>query len=221
MVNNLHHEQNEFNIFIMAKNSENQSTDTASDKIDPRGFRQALGHFATGVTVITAQSPGGDLVGITANSFNSVSLDPPMVLWSLSRASEGFDLFTAAEHFCVNILADDQVELSNHFAAKKLDKFSSVKYEPGIGGSPVLDDTAANFQCKTSFTYEGGDHLIFVGEVLAFNDTGKQGLLYHQGKYAVSDVHPFHAKDSSDSAATGFVDDYLDYLLSSAAQSSL
>ena len=188
-----------------------------SRHLDPKAFRQALGHFATGVTVITAKSSSGELVGITANSFNSVSLDPPMVLWSLARSSLGFDLFTSADHFCVNILAENQVDVSNHFAAKKLNKFDDIVYTPGIGGAPVLEDTAANFQCHTAFTYEGGDHLIFVGEVLEFNHTGKPGLVFHQGQYAVSDVHPFNIDNTKDTAATGFIDDYLDYLLTSAA----
>ena len=186
--------------------------------VDPREFRNALGHFATGVTVITACAPNGDLIGITANSFNSVSLDPPMVLWSLAKNSKGLALFSAAGHFCVNILADDQVELSNHFAAKKLDKFASVEFRQGQGRSPVLAGCAANFECRTAFTYEGGDHLIFVGEVLAFEHTGKPGLVYHQGHYAVSEIHPFHGTDDAgDHEASGFVDDYLDYLLSVAA----
>lgn len=190
-----------------------------SQAIEPRQFRNALGHFATGVTVITACSPGGELVGVTANSFNSVSLDPPMVLWSLSKASRGIQFFLDATYFCVNVLAADQVSLSNHFASKKEQKFADLEFETGLGGTPMLYDCAARFQCKTAFTYEGGDHLIFVGEVVAFDETGKQGLVYHQGKYAVSDLHAFHAADTEDrQTGGGFVDDYLDYLLSTAAQ---
>ena len=140
-----------------------------------------------------------------------------MVLWSLSRTSSGFDLFSAADHFCVNILADDQVALSNHFAKRGRDKFSNVDFQSGEGGAPILDECAANFQCRTAFTYEGGDHLIFVGEVLAFEHTGKSGLVFHQGQYRVSDIHPFHSEDKDDNNASGFVDDYVDYLLSIAA----
>lgn len=198
----------------------NEQADTARGirAVEPREFRNALGHFATGVTVITARAPDGELVGVTANSFNSVSLDPPMVLWSLSRASRGLAYFTAAEYFCVNVLAADQVSLSNHFASKQEDKFADLEFEPGLGGSPLLPGCAARFQCKNAFTYEGGDHLIFVGEVAAFDETGKPGLVYHQGKYAVSDVHPFHAGEPATHATGGgFVDDYLDYLLSTAA----
>ena len=189
----------------------------AVNALDSGEFRRALGHYATGVTVITAQAPGGQLVGITANSFNSVSLDPPMVLWSLARSSSGFDLFSSAGHFCVNILAADQVELSNHFARRNPDKFSNLDFEAGAGGAPVLGDCAANFQCRTAFTYEGGDHLIFVGEVLAFHHTGKSGLVFHEGQYRVSEIHPFHADDAGPDNASGFVDDYVDYLLSIAA----
>lgn len=203
----------------MATNA-NEQADAARGirAVEPREFRNALGHFATGVTVITARAPDGELVGVTANSFNSVSLDPPMVLWSLSRASRGLAYFTAAEYFCVNVLAADQVSLSNHFASKQEDKFADLEFEPGLGGSPLLPGCAARFQCKNAFTYEGGDHLIFVGEVAAFDETGKPGLVYHQGKYAVSDVHPFHAGEPATHATGGgFVDDYLDYLLSTAA----
>ena len=183
--------------------------------IEPREFRNALGHFATGVTVITAQSRTGELVGVTANSFNSVSLDPPMVLWSLSKTSRGLPFFLDTEYFCVNVLAADQVSVSNHFAGKKERKFTDIDYEQGVGGAPLLRECAARFQCRTAFTYEGGDHLIFVGEVIAFDHTGKAGLVYHQGKYAVSDIHAYHAEENP-MRGGGFVDDYLDYLLTAA-----
>ena len=198
----------------MAEINKKISTDAIA--VDPREFRRALGQFATGVTVITARAPSGELVGVTANSFNSVSLDPPMVLWSLSKASRGLRFFLEAESFCVNVLAADQVSVSNHFASKKDDKFADLSFDSGAGGAPLLQDCAARFQCQTAFTYEGGDHLIFVGEVLAFDESGKQGLVYHQGKYAVSDLHAVHAAPAHDPSG-GFVDDYLDYLLSTAA----
>jgi len=198
--------------------ADQSKTDNPGNAFEPREFRNALGHFATGVTVITARATSGELVGVTANSFNSVSLDPPMVLWSLSKSSRGLAFFTEAEYFCVNVLAADQVSVSNHFASKQEQKFADLEFETGQGGSPLLPGCAARFQCKTAFTYEGGDHLIFVGEVVAFDETGKPGLVYHQGKYAVSDVHAFHAGDTrEESSAGGFVDDYLDYLLSTAA----
>ena len=183
--------------------------------IDPIEFRNALGAFATGVTVVTTNCNEVGRVGLTANSFNSVSLDPPMVLWSLAKTSKALKFFTDAERFCVNILAADQVSISNHFASKILDKFSTIAYKDGVLGTPVIDDCSASFECKTVFTYEGGDHLIFVGEVVNFIKTDKKALLYHAGRYAVSEPHPITAPKNEDSPSKskGFVDDYLDYLL--------
>lgn len=188
------------------------------EKIDPTAFRNALGIFATGVTVISTNSPEVGRIGITANSFNSVSLDPPMVLWSLGKNSGALPFFKEAGSFCVNVLAADQVSISNHFASKTRDKFADIEYRDGILGSPVLAGCAASFECKTAFTYEGGDHLIFVGEVVKFSNNSKPGLLYHVGRYAVSNPHPATALNRREETAapTGFVDDYLDYLLAKA-----
>lgn len=166
--------------------------------VDKQAFRSALGHFATGVTVITAQTPGGECIGITANSFNSVSLDPPLILWSLSKSSLGLKLFTDAEYFCVNVLASDQMDISNHFASQQLDKFRDIEITYGYYGTPLIAGCAARFQCKTRCTYEGGDHLIFIGEVMEFDQTSKRGLVYHHGQYAVSEPHP-----SADGKKTG------------------
>lgn len=189
--------------------------------IDPNQFRAALGAFATGVTVITARDPDGAYVGITANSFNSVSLDPPLVLWSLDRSSRSLAAFQRASHFAVNVLAADQVSLSKHFARPIDDKFAGLPFECGAGDAPLLGGCAARFQCRKTFEYEGGDHLIFVGEVIAFNDSGRSALVYHKGRYAVSEPHPVTAADTdTDDAAApagGFIDDYLDYLLAHAA----
>ena len=183
-------------------------------KIDKREFRNALGTFATGVTVITAKHPDGAYVGVTANSFNSVSLDPPLVLWSLAKTSNSLPGFVASDYFAVNVLAADQVTWSNHFATQQDDKFIDVSYENGAGDAPLLDGCAARFQCKKNFIYEGGDHLIIVGEVIKFDNTGRPGLLYHEGHYAVSEAHPVAAaKQAEQSARGGFADDYLDYLL--------
>ncbi|WP_019529701.1 flavin reductase [Dasania marina] len=186
--------------------------------IDPIEFRNALGAFATGVTVVTTNCDEVGRVGLTANSFNSVSLDPPMVLWSLAKTSKALKFFTDAQQFCVNILAADQVSISNHFASKTLDKFSTIAYKDGIIGTPVIDDCSASFECKTVFTYEGGDHLIFVGEVVNFIKTDKKALIYHAGSYAVSEPHPITAPKNADNPSKnrGFVDDYLDYLLAKA-----
>lgn len=162
----------------------------ATSTIDKQVFRNALGHFATGITVITAKTPSGEYIGITANSFNSVSLDPPLILWSLSKESMGFKFFTETEHFCVNVLASDQINISNHFASQKLKKFNDIDITFGVCGAPLIEGCVTRFECKTSFTYEGGDHLIFVGEVIAFDLISKPSLLYHHGNYAISNPHP-------------------------------
>lgn len=191
----------------------------AGPAVDRQAFRNALGRFATGVTVITARDAEAGLVGITANSFSSVSLDPPMVLWSLSRTSSTLEYFRRARHFCVNVLAADQIELSNRFAGRHWQKFDGVPIREGLGGAPVLEGCAAVFECATSFVYEGGDHLIFVGEVQSFTQNDAPTLLFHRGRYAVSGPHP--AFDSavrrSSAGRTPFLDDYLDYLLARAA----
>ncbi|MCQ4346440.1 flavin reductase [Pseudomonas stutzeri] len=157
---------------------------------DPRVFRRALGNFATGVTIVTARSPSGEQVGVTANSFNSVSLEPPLILWSIDKRSASHAVFAAASHFAVNILAADQIELSNHFARPQEDKFAGVGYEAGLGGAPLLPDCAARFQCELHQQVDGGDHWILIGKVVAFDDLGRSPLLYHQGAYSMVLPHP-------------------------------
>ncbi|AZE79428.1 P-hydroxyphenylacetate hydroxylase C1:reductase component [Pseudomonas synxantha] len=155
-----------------------------SDIFDPRAFRRALGNFATGVTVVTAATASGRKVGVTANSFNSVSLDPPLVLWSIDKRSNSHEVFEEASHFAVNVLAADQVHLSNNFARPREDRFALIEYEPGEGGSPVFADCSARFHCEKYQQIDGGDHWIMIGKVVAFDDFGRAPLLYHQGAYA-------------------------------------
>ncbi len=150
-------------------------------QIDTKDLRQALGCFATGVTVVTTMCPDGPL-GITANSFASVSLDPPLVLWSPARKSARFPAFEAASHFAVHILSQSQRDLSNRFAQEGF-AFDELDYESGEGGVPLLSDCAARFECLHAAGYDGGDHLIIVGEVLRFESTQKPPLIYHRGGY--------------------------------------
>lgn len=157
--------------------------------IDPRAFRRALGNFATGVTIMTA-SAGGRQVGVTANSFNSVSLDPPLILWSIVKRSGSYPVFAEATHFAVNILAANQIALSNQFAKPAEDRFAGVAHRAGVGGSVLIDDTAASFQCEKFQTIDGGDHWILIGKVVAFEDHGRAPLLYHQGTYSMVLPHP-------------------------------
>ncbi|MBJ7539602.1 p-hydroxyphenylacetate 3-hydroxylase reductase component [Marinomonas transparens] len=151
---------------------------------DPKEFRRALGNFATGVTVVTAQDANGNKVGVTANSFNSVSLDPPLVLWSLAKSSGSYQVFEHSEHFAVNILAADQIDLSNHFAKPSDDKFAEIDFDLGVGNSPILKNTTACFQCEKYQVIDGGDHWIMLGKVVAFDHVGRSPLLYVQGSYA-------------------------------------
>jgi flavin reductase (DIM6/NTAB) family NADH-FMN oxidoreductase RutF len=161
------------------------SVNAASPEFDTRAFRRALGNFATGVTVVTALGSSGRKVGVTANSFNSVSLDPPLILWSIDKRSSSYEVFQEATHFSVNILAADQVELSNNFARPSDDRFAAIEYATGVGGAPVLLDCSARFHCEKYEQLDGGDHWILIGKVIAFDDIGRAPLLYHQGTYSM------------------------------------
>ena len=146
-------------------------------------LREALGNFVTGVTVITTRSEE-ELYGLTANSFSSVSLDPPLVLFSLSRTAECFAAFQSSKHFAVNVLRSDQEALSNRFATKDIDKWSGVGWAPGQGGCPLLDGAVATFECRITARHEGGDHVIYVGEVLTFSQgEGGAPLAFFRGGY--------------------------------------
>ena len=146
-------------------------------------FRQALGSFATGVTIITTLGRNGQKVGMTANSFNSVSLDPPLILWSLGRQANCHDDFIAAEYFAVHILASDQQQLSNRFAETGSDRFADLDCSQGLSGIPILPHYSTCFQCKMAQQYDGGDHIIITGEVIEFTDNQLQPLLFHRGNY--------------------------------------
>lgn len=147
-------------------------------------FRAALGMFATGVTVVTARTADGALVGLTANSFNTVSLEPPLVLWSLSRAAASLTVFSTGSHYAINILGADQQELARRFAAKDVDRFADLQFVEGVGGAPLLPGAAATFECFNRSRYEEGDHVIFVGEVeRCTHRPGASPLLFHGGKF--------------------------------------
>ena len=152
-------------------------------QIDAADYRNALGAFTTGVTVVTTRGSDGQDIGLTANSFNSVSLDPPMVLWSLGKSSRSMPFFRQAKTFAVHILSSDQEELSTRFARRGADKFAGLDLQRGPDDVPLLPDCAACFICKTAYQYEGGDHIIFVGEVTGFNHWEREPLLFHRGQY--------------------------------------
>lgn len=151
---------------------------------DQREFRTALGHFATGITVVTARASNGDLLGVTVNSFNSVSLDPPLVLFSLERRALSLPAFETAGSFAVNILSDSQTHLSQNFARTQGDKWQGIAFDLWETGSPILQGCLAAFDCRTHAIHDGGDHRIFLGEVLRFEAQAEgTPLLYFRGSY--------------------------------------
>ena len=161
------------------------ANELASDHspIDPRDFRNALGTFATGVTIITAAGADGRPYGLTCNSFASVSLNPPLVLWSLGMFSQALGIFQNASHFAVNVLGASQQAMATKFAKSSEDKFAGVDWTPGLGGAPLLADSVANFQCRSAGRYYGGDHIIFLGAVEAYAYNRTEPLLFVRGGY--------------------------------------
>lgn len=151
---------------------------------DSRGFRDALGHFATGVCLVTARAADCEVVGLTINSFASVSLDPPMVLWSLDRASDRFSVFMNAERFCINVLGGNAKDLSHRLSRKGERSLHNHPLRNGKCDVPILADAIAHFECEIAARHDGGDHVIFVARVLS-HDHASHGdpLLYYRGRY--------------------------------------
>lgn len=156
---------------------------------DLRAFRTALGSYATGVTIVSACGSDGQPVGVTVNSFTSLSMDPPLVLWSLSNHAYSRPVFEQAQHFTVHVLGADQVDLAMRFATRgALDKFADIAWGRGENGAPVLPGVATWFQCVRHVTYQGGDHQIYVGRVLKFWTSAKSPLAFHDGQFATCTV---------------------------------
>ncbi|MET0220265.1 MAG: flavin reductase family protein [Tardiphaga sp.] len=152
--------------------------------LDTRAFRRALGQFATGVAVITAQGANGDALGMTMSSFNSVSVDPPLILFSIDRKASSLPAMTEARGYAVNILGRDQEHLSNKFARSLGDKWSAVEHTLGIEAAPLIAGALAHFECVPYAHYDGGDHVIFVGRVLQFTaHPGGEPLIFYRGAY--------------------------------------
>jgi 3-hydroxy-9,10-secoandrosta-1,3,5(10)-triene-9,17-dione monooxygenase reductase component len=190
--------------------------DIPSQHFDSRAFRAALSAFATGVTVVTTRFQAEQDIGITANSFNSVSLDPPLILWSLSRKAMSLAAFIGSEHFAVHVLAADQDALSHRFATQGADKFAGLPLGRGASGVPLFDDCSARFECRKAFTYDGGDHMIFIGEVLRFQDFQRPPLIFHAGRYALAVEKPPRIDTPTGDAGepdSSFSRDFLIYLL--------
>jgi flavin reductase (DIM6/NTAB) family NADH-FMN oxidoreductase RutF len=150
---------------------------------EEREFRHALGRFATGIAVVTLKTPEGR-IGLTVNSFNSVSLNPALVVWSLAKTSPSLPAFEASEYYAINILAADQEDLSNRFASKQVDRFAGLTVEEGLGGAPLLPGASARFQVRNVTRHDGGDHVVFIAEVEEFDYAPeREPLLYFAGRY--------------------------------------
>ncbi|MCZ9881213.1 flavin reductase [Arthrobacter sp. B2a2-09] len=170
--------------FVEARKSEDSAA------FDLRDFRGALGQFATGVTVVTTLAADGRKVGMTANSFTSVSMEPPLVLWCPSKRAPSLTDFEESTHFAINILASDQHVLSRQFATPSIDKFEGAETSEGIAGVPLLNGAVATFQCRTVSRHDAGDHVIYVGEVEKYENPGGAPLVFHGGKYHATASHP-------------------------------
>ncbi len=155
---------------------------------DPRAFRNALGHFATGVTVVTTRDLDGQPVGVTVNSFSSVSLDPPLILWSLAKKSYSLAAFENHPAFAVHVLASNQQDLSDRFARAGTDKFADLPVAEGFEGVPLLPHCAAVFQCSVTHRHDGGDHVILIGRVQRFATEERPPLLFYRGRYATPET---------------------------------
>ncbi len=180
--------------------------------IDPAIFRRALSQFPTGVTVVTAQH-NGKFVGMTANSFASVSLSPPLVLWSVATSSPSHDAFVASDAFAIHFLAVDHSDLAHHFSHRHADKFASIKHTPGVTGAPLLDGLAPILECRTWARYPGGDHTILVGEVVRLIPRSHDPLLFHFGRLGRIPKPPRETPP----LPQGFARSYLPYLLAQAS----
>ncbi|MFS4580232.1 flavin reductase [Phaeobacter sp. C3_T13_0] len=164
--------------------------------LDPRALRHAFGTFMTGVTVVTAHDQAGEPIGFTANSFTSVSLDPPMLLVCLANSSRNYDAVVTSEGFAVNILAETQIDISNTFARPVEDRFAGINWQKGPEGSPLIEGVSAWFDCSLHKTVEAGDHVILIGEVKAFDASPHPGLGYARGAYVTPAM-------TAESAVTG------------------
>lgn len=169
---------------------------------DARALRDAFGAFPTGVTVVTARDQAGAPIGFTANSFTSVSLDPPLLLVCLAKTSRNFATMTGAASFAINVLSETQKDVSNTFARPVEDRFSAVKWEPGEAGSPIFSDVAAWFECAMEQVIEAGDHVILMGRITSFGNSGLNGLGYARGGYFT----PILASKAVSAAAEGNIE---------------
>lgn len=188
---------------------------TKFHETDAKALREVLASFATGVTIVTTNDASGEPVGITANSFSSVSLSPPLVLWSLAKSAFSRTAFEANGYWAVHILAHNQESLSNRFARSGENKFAGLTLESGINDVPLIPGCAARLQCETALQYEGGDHIIFVGEVVQYEAISTSPLVFHAGRYAMAVQNPqaLSLSKAMKNSSIGHTEDYIGYLL--------
>jgi flavin reductase (DIM6/NTAB) family NADH-FMN oxidoreductase RutF/DNA-binding MarR family transcriptional regulator len=171
----------------------NRSSKDVIEKGDPasdaRGFRRCLSQFATGIVIVTTDNEG-DRAGVTVNSFSSVSLDPPLVLWAIGRQSRSFKTFQDCSQFAINVLATDQIELSRQFSGSRENKFEGVTVLSGTSEAPLIDGALAHLECYMHSRVEAGDHLLIIGKVKSYTTYKGEPLLFTQGKYGLADEHP-------------------------------
>jgi 3-hydroxy-9,10-secoandrosta-1,3,5(10)-triene-9,17-dione monooxygenase reductase component len=145
--------------------------------------KKALAQFATGVTIVTTRAADGSPAGLTVNSFNSVSLDPPLILWSLAHKAQSLDAFRKCERYLVHVLAVNQLDVARVFATRGADKFGTTKWQPNASGLPQLAGCIAWFECGNRRQYDEGDHVILVGRIDAFAIPGGAPLIFHDSRY--------------------------------------
>jgi len=159
------------------------------EHIDGLALRRALGAFPTGVTVMTTLDATGRACGITVNSFSSVSLDPPLILWSHSLSSRSYPVFREADRFVVNILSEHQIQISRQFSTASDDKFRNVAFRSGVGGVPIISSCAANLECVKVSAHPEGDHVIYIGRVIRLERSEHRPLVFGDGRYLVARDH--------------------------------
>jgi flavin reductase (DIM6/NTAB) family NADH-FMN oxidoreductase RutF len=163
---------------------------TPPQSFDARQFRDTLAQFATGVTIICAQTGAGRYVGLTANSFNSVSLEPPLILWSLAVGSDSLPAFEAAERYSVNVLAANQAGLARRFSRPHADRFAGLDFRLGWADAPLIEGCVAWFECRHAARHRAGDHVLFIGEVATCERTRGRGLVFHHGHFGTTVALP-------------------------------
>lgn len=168
------------------KISTSQESHLPTPEFDTAAFRRALSQFATGVTVITTTAADGSFLGLTANSFNSLSLEPPLVLWSLANTASSMPVFTRNSHYVINILAANQEVLAQRFSQRLENRFDGVDFGLSPSGIPILQGTVAWFECHNRSRYPEGDHVIFVGEVENYAVSPQAALVYHGGQFGTT-----------------------------------